>query len=917
MKFIKKKYFSFLGFFLLFISLTYSLFTIIQAYFLVINNNFKIPTKIQSTEIQNNYKYLNQNLKNMEPGKDYQKAEVIIKFDNSKIDLDQFSLLSQPLKKMFFSKINNFKLISNFKKMNTAIFKIKNEDLKSVITQLQNNSLVEYAEPNYFFNFVEEKQNTTQITANPESLINSDFINSQNQITNMENITNNEWENIDSWWIEKIQLKPSWEMEQKKETQEVIVAILDQGVDYRHPDLKNNMWSSQKCFNQENQTISCPFHGWNFFQNTNNTLPNFELEFSNHGTAVAGVIASSFNLEANIAGFSSKNKIKIMTLAVGGEQANLQAGINSIYFAQNNGAKIINASWGSQHPNITLKNAIENFDGLFVTAAMNNGENNDVKPIYPCNFQLKNLICVGAINKKNQLADFSNYSTQFVHLVAPGESILSTANNNTYTTIDGTSIATPQVSGLIALISSYNSLLSSQEIKNIVFDSGSEIENLKNKTVTGKVINVFQALKNADRLNQRYNIKANQIYLYLDDVNPDTIVNLTINDQTYKLNQNQTQMQGNFQKQSGATFVINLENKIAVNTFQQINKKTKFRKTIPNNYFTLFSNFYDNKSFQTLISNNRNQTFNLEILFSQPLLAQVFVPLENNQSLKQNKERELTDEKKFSPLLTNLSTKQNTFNFSQLQNKTLLTDTEKLFLNNSFIIETNHGFWPNSKVVLNINQKEIYQGIFNNGLAKDDNGIFSQSSHLININPTEIIPFSFIDDAQQKKPIPTDFKMIYTKKAPFVNSQEPIIKNFEFYLNQILIHGYLINGAEIKIYLPSVDLQTYNHANLTKENIINVPVLEPTQNTPGHFIKNLKFTNFVLTPKFDPQIKSYEFEGNQDPNNLTFDDFQAEALNADDEIKLIIGNEGFSLTVGSNDVFDTYNFKSKFLMWHN
>src|SRR5262249_12299745 len=133
----------------------------------------------------------------------------------------------------------------------------------------------------------------------------------------------------------------------------------------------------------------------------------------------------------------------------------LSAGVTALNYAVGKGIKISNNSWGGggyYGPMATALNAARNAGHIFVAAAGNNSSNNDTSPSYPASYNLDNVVAVAATNQFDQLSWFSNYGGSTVDIAAPGENILSTTPNNTYSTYSGTSMATPHVTGTIALL---------------------------------------------------------------------------------------------------------------------------------------------------------------------------------------------------------------------------------------------------------------------------------------------------------------------------------------------------------------------------------------------------------------------------------------------------------------------------------
>lgn len=213
---------------------------------------------------------------------------------------------------------------------------------------------------------------------------------------------------------------------------EVIVAVIDTGVNYLNEDLVGQMWDGSNCVDENNIAIvgGC-IHGYDYGDNDNDPLPRSGDTYSDHGTHIAGVIAGENNNSVGILGIYPKAKIMAI-------KSNLTTSeiAQAIDFATNNGAKVINASWGGYlgQSDAVMKNAIASFPGLFVTAAGNYSANNDTKAFYPCNDNVDNIICVGSTDQNDNLSYFSNYGTSNVDIAAPGSNIYSSLATTTSST---------------------------------------------------------------------------------------------------------------------------------------------------------------------------------------------------------------------------------------------------------------------------------------------------------------------------------------------------------------------------------------------------------------------------------------------------------------------------------------------------
>lgn len=290
-------------------------------------------------------------------------------------------------------------------------------------------------------------------------------------------------------------IEKSWE---KTEGEDVIVAVIDTGIDIIHEDLSNNIWINNKEISgngiddDENGFID-DVNGWNFTENNNNVYNRDKANEEAHATHVSGIIAGIKDNQNGITGVAPKAKILPLKVFNNGVAYTSDI-INAIEYAEKMGVKIVNCSWGNIEYNNSLKEAIEDSEMLFICAAGNSFEDIDFNPIYPASFELDNIISVASISQNGNLSSFSNFGEVSVDIAAPGEDILSTLPNNTYGKFSGTSMATAFVSGEAALLLNEFKEKSINEIKNNILESSDRISTLKGKVYRGNKINCSNAV---------------------------------------------------------------------------------------------------------------------------------------------------------------------------------------------------------------------------------------------------------------------------------------------------------------------------------------------------------------------------------------------------------------------------------------
>jgi subtilisin family serine protease len=286
----------------------------------------------------------------------------------------------------------------------------------------------------------------------------------------------------------------------------VVVAVIDTGIDYNHPDLFQNIWINQgeipaNGVDDDNNGFIDDVRGWDFVNDDNNPFDD-----NGHGTHVSGTIGAVGNNGIGVAGVSwrvSLMGLKFLSAAGSGTTADA---VDAIEYATMMGADIMSNSWGGGGFSQTLLDAINAAAGaeiVFVAAAGNGGadgigDNNDTTPHYPSNYDAPNVIAVAATDHNDARAVFSNFGPTSVDLGAPGVSVLSTLPGNSYGLLSGTSMATPHVSGAAALVRSVAPNTSAALVRQLLLNFADDIQSLQGITVSGGRLNAFFPIAEPD-----------------------------------------------------------------------------------------------------------------------------------------------------------------------------------------------------------------------------------------------------------------------------------------------------------------------------------------------------------------------------------------------------------------------------------
>ncbi len=288
----------------------------------------------------------------------------------------------------------------------------------------------------------------------------------------------------------------AWEI--SRGSPEVVVAVIDTGVDFSHPDLAHAAWVNEPeargkpGVDDDGNGYVDDVNGWDFLANSPAAIDDH-----GHGTHVAGVIAAQGQNGVGIAGMAWNTKIMALKFLGANGGGSLDEAIKAILYASKMGAVITNNSWGGGGYSQILRETIEEAGrkgSLFVAAAGNSGESSDEVPEYPAAYDSPFIVSVASIDNRGRLSNFSNYGLQAVDIGAPGQNILSTLPGGKMESWSGTSMAAPFVAGAAALVAAHLPGTGPLDWKARLLTTASPLVSLRGKVVSGGYLNAQAAL---------------------------------------------------------------------------------------------------------------------------------------------------------------------------------------------------------------------------------------------------------------------------------------------------------------------------------------------------------------------------------------------------------------------------------------
>lgn len=442
------------------------------------------------------------NMLELNPGIDHNPISVMVKFKAGASENDK----GKARQSVNGIKRRAFGLVPGLELLETRI------GVAQAVAQLRNSSGVEYAEPDYVVHSFGTSLPPSDNYWNPGA---HDGL-TPNLLWGLHN------DGRSIGWETYYYSTDSWNFYNDKGTQDAdidaleawqtttgnagfTIAIIDTGMDLTHPDLQPNLWTEDSAKEADYRV-----HGYDFITHTpmvgiNNYDPN------GHGTHTAGTIGAAANniypissgVSYGVVGVNWSCKLMPLRFLNTDGSGYTSDAIEALNYAVSKGVKVSNNSWGGGSYSTPLFNAISNakeHGHLFVAAAGNEKSNNDTRASYPACYNLDNIIAVAATDNDDRLASFSNYGAKTVELGAPGVNIISSypVAKGGFAWLNGTSMATPHVAGVAALVWGYyenqNPTPSYTQIKSKILDTVRPVSSLAGKTITGGVVNAYEAL---------------------------------------------------------------------------------------------------------------------------------------------------------------------------------------------------------------------------------------------------------------------------------------------------------------------------------------------------------------------------------------------------------------------------------------
>ena len=357
------------------------------------------------------------------------------------------------------------------------------ETIDSAVKTLGANSFVEIVEPNYIYHMNKESNDP-------------DF----GKLWGLKNVGQKDPKGQVGVAGVDIDAVKAWDITTGSD--KMVVAVIDTGIDYNHPDLKENLWTNEAELNgqagvdDDGNGVVDDINGYNAITGKGDAQDD-----QGHGSHCAGTIGGRGDNGVGVVGVNWNVKLMGVKFLDANGSGTLDNALKAIDYATKMGAKVMSNSWGGGRFSQTLMDAVKRSNeagALFVAAAGNDGSNNDGTPTYPASFDVPNVLTVAAVDNRGGMASFSNYGKKTVHVGAPGVNIYSSTGGS-YESMSGTSMATPHVAGVAALVWSHEPQMTGLELKQRLIQTSRPLASLKGRIKSGGLVNAYNALVNQEQ----------------------------------------------------------------------------------------------------------------------------------------------------------------------------------------------------------------------------------------------------------------------------------------------------------------------------------------------------------------------------------------------------------------------------------
>ncbi len=423
-------------------------------------------------------------------------GEVLVKFKKGE---EKSFLATTKLQKMGVKSHRQVNL--SYGNLSVLTFE-NNKSVSTMIEQLKNDPAIEFVEPNFIYSVnpikADKNEKLKRLLKSPFTDFTAptpddpDF----GKLWGLRNTGSNEPQGSAGIEGSDVNALNAWDL--TRGSKAVKIAVIDTGVDYNHPDLKDNMWINTQEANgkagvdDDGNGFVDDVRGYDFANNDADPMDG-----NGHGTHCSGTIGAVHNNRVGVAGVMADVTIVPVKFLTDEGSGSLEGAIKAIDYATTMNVDLMSNSWGGGGRSQALLDAIERASAkgiIFTAAAGNSSSNNDSSPSYPASYETANMVSVAATTAQNTLASFSSYGRNSVHIGAPGHNILSTVNGGGYDIYSGTSMATPHVSGVLGLLLAKEGRIPHATLRERLTMTGVPVAGLRGKTVTASRADAYNLL---------------------------------------------------------------------------------------------------------------------------------------------------------------------------------------------------------------------------------------------------------------------------------------------------------------------------------------------------------------------------------------------------------------------------------------